>query len=340
MQLINKFSSFFAHINIFSSEAEDPAKLKIREELLAIEQEIDTMINTKNHDQLSIIIENKVKLTFEQSMKIILEDFWYSRYKNSYYDCISEHKDKIANFILQVALNMNEELKDQKKFLSKGNKFIEIQDEFKKISSFLENFGLELYKDSYKELSKAYLVFKDMKKRLYSYQVPLQTTAEDIKNVMDVLTPLYNELSKKNAINLAKKANELQQDASNIEKNIVSGMVSKVKDFEVKQLPESAQELFNEIKLLFNYLHTNDLAANQNIVLENLYIKRLPQVIGEYIIIPQKYRDQLKSNSENPESLLLDSLKEIKNNMSEVMDEIQSFNLRKMKVSNRYLKNI
>lgn len=335
MQLINKFSSFFANVNIFSSEVKDPIKDKLREDLLAIEQEIDIIINTKNHEQLAIIIENKVKLTFEQSMKIILEDFYYSRYKNPYYDCISEHKDKIINYIYKISLNINEELKEKNKKFPEMNKYsLVMENEFKKVSQFLENFGLDIYKDNYKELSKIYILFKQMENLFYSYENFF------IRTVIDVLSPLYNELSKNNAVNLAKRANELKQDASNIEKNIVSGMVNKVKDFEVKQLPEEAQKILSEIKLLFNYLHSNDLVENQNIVLENLYIKRLPQVIGEYIIIPQKYKEQLKKNQENPETLLIDSLNEIKNNMSQIMDSIQELNFRKMKVSNRYLKNI
>jgi len=82
------------------------------------------------------------------------------------------------------------------------------------------------------------------------------------------------------------------------------------------------------------------LNEKQKLEFDNLYQKRLPQVLEEYVSISPRYKDMLKHHNESPEVILIDCLSEIKNKVHTLFETLQEDNLNKQKITRQYLKSI
>lgn len=126
-----------------------------------------------------------------------------------------------------------------------------------------------------------------------------------------------------------------------IKDSIVHNLTEKVNNFEFSSLPSNTQKIFMEVASICDELksHQDTFTTTQSLHFDNIVVKRIPQVIQEYITIPEKYRSSLHGK-ESPDNLLEDSLKEIKTNLSGLMEQIQEVNINAMKKSNTYLKSM
>ena len=126
------------------------------------------------------------------------------------------------------------------------------------------------------------------------------------KNRIGVLLPSHR----------AKISKNVEIDAIKI--SIVNSLADQVNNFDINSLSSNAQETFKKINELCEDLETSKshFTIQQSLHFENIVNKRLPQIIQEYIIIPEKYRKHLKHIEDSPDSLLEDSLKENSDNAS------------------------
>lgn len=125
-----------------------------------------------------------------------------------------------------------------------------------------------------------------------------------------------------------------------VKENMVSGMLESVKKFNEFDLPVDAQKLMNEITEVSNEISPHTLSVEQTLEFNNLYKKRFPQVLEEYVSISPRYREKLKSHDENPDNILMESLVEIKGKLDEIFDVVQGNKHTRQKVTHKYLKNM
>lgn len=136
------------------------------------------------------------------------------------------------------------------------------------------------------------------------------------------------------------KYNNVFKDFDQMKNSMMNDTVNNIKNFNEKDLPQNAQTLIKEIKNLHSETSHLKLETIQILDIENLYSKRLPQVLEEYITISPRYRDKLKSHNENPDDLLVESLQEIKIKLNDIFEAVQNNKHTQMKMTNRYLKAI
>ena len=125
-----------------------------------------------------------------------------------------------------------------------------------------------------------------------------------------------------------------------LKENMVLGMLESVKKFNEFYLPADAQKLINEITEISNEISPHTLSVKQTLEFNNLYKKRFPQILEEYVSISPRYRDKLKSHDENPDSILLESLVEIKCKLGEIFETVQESKHTRQKITHKYLKNM
>lgn len=125
-----------------------------------------------------------------------------------------------------------------------------------------------------------------------------------------------------------------------VKENMVLGMLESVKKFNEFYLPADAQNLINEITEISNEISPHTLSVEQTLEFNNLYKKRFSQVLEEYVSISPRYREKLKSHDENPDSILLESLVEIKSKLVEIFETVQESKHTRQKITHKYLKNM
>jgi hypothetical protein len=125
-----------------------------------------------------------------------------------------------------------------------------------------------------------------------------------------------------------------------VKENMVSGMLESVKKFNEFDLPVEAQKLMNEITEISNDISPHSLNVEQTLEFNNLYKKRFPQVLEEYVSISPRYKEKLKSHDENPDNILMESLVEIKGKLDEIADLVQGNKHTRQKITRQYLKNM
>ena len=116
-----------------------------------------------------------------------------------------------------------------------------------------------------------------------------------------------------------------------------------VADYKVTALPNSTQNIINSIQAVYNSLenHRNDLNDEQIFLIDNLFEKRIPEVLQKYFSIDQEYRNTMKtSQGKNAQELMDDSLGNFKNKLSEILEAVNANKLSDLNVSQRYSSNI
>ena len=359
----NKFTSFFKHMDIFKKK-KDPIDVGlIPKANLDYKFEIDTLLKSDNIEGLKIFIKSETIFNKEQIEFILFP------MRSSILDKLdADHLDTLIK-------NNNKELKEcfikrisffadlsQDKIIDKNgvglimhNGYRHFIDNYKNtIKLFSTPFGQKLFNDDMEKVYKIYLeAFKitDQINSQITSQInknkntPLTLSVTNFQNIHEsylikIIVPLYNKLKAEQLSGIKKISKNVEIDAIKI--SIVNSLADQVNNFDINSLSSNAQETFKKINELCEDLETSKshFTIQQSLHFENIVNKRLPQIIQEYIIIPEKYRKHLKHIEDSPDSLLEDSLKEIKNNLVLILEEVQINYIQKMKQSNIYLKNI
>lgn len=297
---------------------------ELEKENQSILRKIDDIIENENTYQFELLLAHDVKPTWEQVKKIIEKKSFLSSLPK-FYENIEQYIPLIKKQILQ---SLNEEHISQ---LNKKSQYsMGISPTLIPYSSFVVQHVKKIYADDKENLNKVYE--KMMQICQVNKMVQLHLT------MYHPVKDLYNKLNHEEMVEFSKKARLITHDFNNLGQKMVSSLTHEFKDFSPKSLPQKAQEIFNEIKQLCLHLQNQELSSSQILEFKNLYEKKLPQVFSQYIAIPQDYREKLKKYEENPETLLLDSLDQIKIKLNEIMEQVQEMKLNEMKITNRHLK--
>ena len=112
---------------------------------------------------------------------------------------------------------------------------------------------------------------------------------------------------------------------------------------DIKSLPQKAKDILDNIKN--DYLKLNkllgDLDEEEKFTVDNLWNKRIPEIINKYLRADPEFRSNMKNtNGQSIEDLMIDSLNNIHDKLNEInMNHSQNV-LHDMSAINRYTKNI
>jgi hypothetical protein len=302
-----------------------------------IYKEIDHLLETDNKEGIDIFIKNGVKFTKKQVDTIVFKQenaliyqldnqclgVFTQNNKELVKELIVEKIQTYANFSKSNLLGKQYYSVD---FKPKKKPFIFAYQ--KVVSLFASGYGLALFKGDEDKISKLYNLAFVIKRNLASDIASFKGASldSDIKklvmftqtNFIEKIIPLYNEVHEEKLIEMAKVAKSVE--IINIKDSIVHNLTEKVNNFDLNCLSSNNQKIFMEVASLCEELKEFQPSFNttQALYFDNIVVKRIPQVIQEYITIPEKYRRTLEGK-ENPESLLEDSLKEIKISLTGLM---------------------
>lgn len=347
------FSSFMKSVNFFKNEM-DSHKEKLKREL---EQEIDDLITDRNSLSLGLFVNRGYMFTKKQALAVMdnniggghnpTEDELLIKH-NVYQVFKKEIQPEIMQKLNQIEGVLN-------RMIPRENKAKKVQilwDDYKQSYEYFnkkmfetifsdDNFVLEFI-DVAKKIKRA--VTKELDKPYkqtdsQSYHLACHTLErinDDVSRTCHYLENEKKELVMQNALKKLDKYDALFQDID-IKDHMMIEVTNTIKNFNEKDLPENIQKIIGEIKNTYKELAKQQLPLEQQLEINNLYKKRFPQVLEEYILIPESYKE--KMINQDIKALLLDSLTEINKKLTQVSDQLHDNNHKQMKITNRYLKS-
>lgn len=316
---------------------------KAKEEISRI---VDTLIADKDEAKLLIVLNKGYQLNEEQVFAIVDGSFNSDKVKEAVVFAFeSSLKKSLTNALGNVVEFGHPDKKVWQNYRSE-----EYKDYFREKITILSKKSLTMWEhvgfDPLQEDDESAIKFldscKNVKRVINSFDEMKFSGRIAFENkINQYITDI--ELQKKTAIDeqFIKHLDKFKvafADFDSMKINIVDDILKNVKNFKERDLPNGAKEIIKEINSFHSEITSDKLSVEQNLELTNLYKKRLPQVVEEYITISPRYKEKLKQHNENPDALLLDSLNEIKNGISQVFESVQEQNVTQLKVSNQYLK--
>jgi len=335
------------------------------------EQTIHHFIETRNLKGLDLLIEEEIPFskrslsTFLRSYEDGFEEKKYPQFNPTKIDkLVKTHAAQFSELIVESVGRINflftnpQHMVQKLGYTTANHNTYEDVYHFMNLSKVINAHGTELLKDkdTIKELY-------DMSSNIYNHyytKSPLQQTLSNnrqhrwveenrsfimrhclprelyhaINVFMSKLGEMYTQSYEKELIEQAKNAKNTQYNQI---QNLVSNNVSqKVLSLDFNTLP--GQDIIKQIHELSGDLKGSNMNTQQQLNFDNLHNKRMPQIIEEYITIPERYRKMLDNNKDTPEELFLSSMTEIKNKLESMMIEVNDVSVNNLKKSNRYLK--
>ena len=309
-----------------AKQLELKAKLDIR---------FDELVSQKDKNKVVLILERGYEINSTQALSLMKDEF---------------NHPVIQSAILKI---YNESMKDEFK------KEIETLIEDKKIA----NKELPLYHLA----NKAILIWNHVNLMEFledpKYATDFSNDCNRLKSFFETTPFMYLQTNKRDFIKVLDKyityiedkhseyinnqfLNELDSyslvfnNFEKIKENMTAGMLDNIKKFSEIDLPLEAQARIREITNIANEIGPNTLSVEQNLQFNNIYKKRFSQVLEEYVSISPRYREKLKSHDENPDTLLLESLDDIKTKLDSLFDVVQNSKYNRQKITRQYLKNV
>jgi hypothetical protein len=335
----NKFESVDA-----SQKAWEPSpseKAAIAKEKKEIEEQISLIIENDNKQQLNVLVDNGVILSESNIIKIL--NYRPEMITSKVVNMMTEHYEKpVKSAIYNAFKNFNEVVGSGEDYYSvnlnssKGH----ARTRYVNTAKFLNDYLMTFYKNDKASITQLYHLNENIGQNIRSLNhksfIGSATSYQD--TLSNKLERLYNEVSQDSILHLAYRAKML--DDNNLKKNMAHTIIEQIDKYDPKKLPVSAQNLLKEVNQLFLDIQDLKLNQEQQFNIDNLYKKRLPQIVSEYLTIPERFRKQLNHQTDNPDTLLLDSLNEIKVIINGIGQDINQENLKTMKISNAYLKSM
>lgn len=354
-----KFKNFFKMVNT-RKEAEkaiiEPTPEEVQEKLkqqamLKIQMLFDQAIQDHDAEKIEIILSRNFTMNYNQFVALclnqadkyerldskIINSALYAKYNN-------EVKYEIDEKLMQ-AINSPDPL------IKNGN-FVHFARQVKKIWEFVGKEKELRDKDYALEFREMAVKLSD---RLPSFSYGGDNLTDNFNATLKSLIRDVEERYKQHYDAVAKEARQAKMKEFNdtlneyaigfdnfdtIKNHIRTSLRENVKKLDSFELPASAKHIVTEITHIANEILPLTLNQKQQLDFDNVYKKRLPQVLEEYMNISPRYREKLENHNEHPDIILLESLVEIKSKIDEVFDNIQSSNHNKQKVTRQYLKTI
>ena len=122
---------------------------------------------------------------------------------------------------------------------------------------------------------------------------------------------------------------------------IANQIVQDSRNHTVEQLPPAATKLLDDINEVYKKVSISGKEIPGEIFdINNLFEKRLPEVLKKYLTIDPLYRTTMTNREgKNAEELMIDSLENIKSNFENAWQSINEQQLSSLSVTNKYTKN-
>lgn len=355
----DKFKNFLSIEYLFNHNA---LSVKLDKEKKEIEKTVDKIIDEENLEQMKIMLDNNYLLSWRQLKKIIFNkrkfinlidnskyiEIFNNELKNNFIEQIntlySTRITNISNSYTAKASQRIEELFMMNHFLSDSNSY---ENKDKDYDYFKE--GVKKINFSPKETQNLYeklLSFKTKKgidvekvKGYYKSQIHYRYFWI-IEEMFKIIKDEYNIVTKEKIEHLGEKYKVLNTESNDkIKEKIIQDMENSKTNFNIDDLNKETQKIYNEIKLMFIELQKNPMDKLQELEFKNILENQFPRTLSEYMVIPRRYREQLKNNKDSPDNILMQSLIQIKSKLDEMSDLLQEQNINKMKTTQKYLKN-
>lgn len=111
----------------------------------------------------------------------------------------------------------------------------------------------------------------------------------------------------------------------------------------IKDLPKEAVILLENMKDNYFIINKNRENLNEEIkfTIENIWGKRVPEVINKYLRVDEEYRLTMKNvNNKNAQQLMIESLENMDEILNNVKYDINTENLRDLSITHRYTKKL
>ena len=351
----NQFYAFLKIVNFFQDDLKNKKSLLFKE----LVGDVDSLIADKNESALATIIKKGYNLNVKQCMSF-MEISGRQNTNDENQIIIRENITKSYNTDISKKI-----LSDVKQMEKVCNGFGTRIYKAKKIEKLLKTKNIV---ENYFDSNSYETIYKND-----DFSLEILSSLKNIKKALtnELEKPYSNYSSKKHASNhklelikreLAYKINHIQhvkkeaieahfgeklerynilfEDFSNVKHSISEDVLNTIKNLEEKNLPQEVQNIISNLRAIYREITPNKLSIEQNLEINNLYQKRFPQVLEEYILISPRYREKLTSHDESPDKLLLESLVEIKTKLTVVFENLQETNHKKLKVTNKYLKSL
>lgn len=306
-------------------------KLTPEQEVLLgeLQLKVDNIINVwKDEEMLTMVLDKGYELNSKQAFHIMKNKAFKSSYVKQ--KVMENYEKELKHEVFNALNNIRNEISDDMTLLSLSllaPKAMTIWD-YVGLDSFLQDdsYAFKLYEVN-KE-NRSYLLTTDIldNQDFLKYTDKINAYIHEFKK--DAIKDAFMEsLDKYSSVLNVEKKNDLSNDIRN-----------RIHNFRESSLPLEARELLSTLRNTYKEIDKTKINVSQQNELDTFYTKRLPQVIEEYVTISPRYKEKLLQHNENPDSLLIDSLKEINQKVSAVFEDLQGDKLNRMKVTNHYLK--
>lgn len=316
-------------------------KTAIAKEKREIEAQISLIIENDNKQQLNVLVDNGVILSESNIIKVL--NYRPEMITAKIVNMMTQHYEKpVKSAIYSAFKNFNDVVESGEDYFSvnlnssKGH----VRTRYVNTAKFVNDYLMTFYKNDKTAITQLYNVNESIGKNIYclNHKRFIGNATSYQYTLSNKLERLYNEVTQDSILHLAYRAKML--DDKTIKENMAHTIIEQIDKYDPKKLPVNAQNLLKEVNQLFLDIQDLKLNQQQQFNIDNLYKKRLPQIIGEYLTIPERFRKQLSAQTDNPDTLLLDSLNEIKGIINTIGQDIHQENLKTMKITNAYLKSM
>jgi len=164
--------------------------------------------------------------------------------------------------------------------------------------------------------------------------------ASTVVNKINAFHQQLQELFNKNHEELFAKMAQRSRALDSLKNNISDEISSSIAQFDTTKLPPEAQQLLESIEASYQSMGKQNLTTLQKLDVANLYSKRLPQVVGQYAVIPEAYRKRLENDADSPDKLVVESLLQINEKMNQIVEDLFQPDIQNMKKTKQYLKTM
>lgn len=331
--LINGSKDINSLDNLIKSESSNFANIEeIEKEKQEIIEEIDFIIQSKNHGQFEYLMNQKIMLTPQQFEYIWENDETMLKQMNL------ENPDNL--FKKYVKNKILTGLDDLEELLGKNNFPYMVSTPYKR--QYEVFFTTKEYLFDKDEISYLYKKLVKVNSLIAQHKSKNSNISEYVVEKLNLYTKcvqvIYNQNEKNSLEKLAQRAKIIHgQEVFEIKEKIKEEIVEDIKK---RNIPPQAMELYVEIKNQYIELSRANLEIQQQQHLKNLFENRLRQVLTEYLHVPASYKKKMMNDKSSPDELLKSSLIEIKNQLSQMLDVVGEKQVNDMKVSNKYLKSM
>lgn len=358
LQIKSKTQGFSAFINSVKTMYSDieSQKSQLRKEL---HDEVDNLIDSWDENALNRFIDRGYNFTVAQASQVVMNRSNRRNYNAPFTtvetNILKIYQQEIVPTIIKSMIEISKSLDSYTYRNSKSDRTFDSYKTFESFSRFFADDQKILFQSNTlvtdflpvaKKILKQLEVEIDKKGLNHKKMTTYQATRK-FEHVKSHLTYVVREVEKNNTELLEElltqkidKYSLILDESDNMKSNMVSDVINNIKNFKESDLPVDIKAIVDELRAVYREITPSKLNPEQKLELNNLYNKRFPQVLEEYITVSPRYKEKLKIHNENPDTLLFESLSEIKFKINAIFEIVQETHINKMKVTNRYLKNI